>query len=88
MSGSLAQRNLLTELEHGKHSLFPNALDYNEVNDDGYVLIQFSSGIELSDLSFLYTLREILMMRVMNTITDKPHWDQKVCSPPMVVGPC
>ncbi|KAJ5203771.1 uncharacterized protein N7498_004650 [Penicillium cinerascens] len=52
----------LTYAEHGKYSLFPNALDYNEVNDEG----------------FLYTLREILMMRVMNTITDKPHWDQKV----------
>lgn len=27
----------------------------------------------------LVTHREVLMMRVMNTITDKPQWDQKVC---------
>ncbi|KAJ5670593.1 uncharacterized protein N7477_005956 [Penicillium maclennaniae] len=27
---------------------------------------------------FLYTFREILMMRVMNTITDKPDWERKV----------
>lgn len=88
MSGSLAQHNLLTELEHGNHSLFPNALDYSEVDDEGYALIQFSFGFDLTDLSFLYTFREILMMRVMNTITDKPHWDRKVSCPPMAVGPC
>lgn len=29
--------------------------------------------------SDLVTHREVLMMRVMNTITDKPQWDQKVC---------
>lgn len=88
MSGSLAQHNLLTELKHGNHSPFPNALDYNSVNDDGYALMQFPSGIELTDLSFLYTFREILMMRVMNTITDKPDWDRKVCRLPMDVGLC
>lgn len=29
--------------------------------------------------SDLVTHREVLMMRVMNTITDKPQWEQKVC---------
>jgi hypothetical protein len=32
----------------------------------------------LTDVSFLYTFRELLMMRVMNTITDKPDWERKV----------
>lgn len=30
------------------------------------------------DFRIVYVYREILMMRVMNTITDKPGWDQKV----------
>ncbi|KAJ5375552.1 Protein of unknown function DUF4246 [Penicillium concentricum] len=43
---------------------FPNALD-GQALQDGY-------------MSDLVTHREVLMMRVMNTITDKPQWDQKV----------
>ncbi|KGO68163.1 Protein of unknown function DUF4246 [Penicillium italicum] len=43
---------------------FPNALDDNELQE-GY-------------LNDLVTHREVLMMRVVNTITDKPQWDQKV----------
>ncbi|KGO49193.1 Protein of unknown function DUF4246 [Penicillium expansum] len=43
---------------------FPNALDDNELQE--------------SYLNDLVTHREVLMMRVVNTITDKPQWDQKV----------
>lgn len=39
----------------------------------------------LTDVSFLYTFRELLMMRVMNTITDKPDWERKVSLPLVVV---
>ncbi|KAJ5141692.1 hypothetical protein N7476_004450 [Penicillium atrosanguineum] len=54
---------LYTKREYNdNNSLFPNALDFEEDAYDG----------------FLYTFREILMMRVMNTITDKPDWDRKV----------
>ncbi|PLB55870.1 hypothetical protein P170DRAFT_433346, partial [Aspergillus steynii IBT 23096] len=44
--------------------LFPNALD--------------ASGIEEGWASRIYVHREILMMQVMNTITDKPEWERKV----------
>ncbi|CAK38002.1 hypothetical protein CBS63078_6739 [Aspergillus niger] len=44
--------------------LFPNALDYKDISD-GYV-------------GHLSTQREITMMRVMNTITEKPEWYRKV----------
>ncbi|KAL3461167.1 hypothetical protein BJX64DRAFT_289546 [Aspergillus heterothallicus] len=44
---------------------FRNALDPRHV-DGGYV-------------DQLVTHREILMMRAMNAITDKPDWDKKVC---------
>ncbi|KAJ5394355.1 uncharacterized protein N7487_011996 [Penicillium crustosum] len=43
---------------------FPNALDDNAIEKDCF--------------DDLVTHREVLMMRVMNTITDKPQWDQKV----------
>ncbi|KAJ5318946.1 Protein of unknown function DUF4246 [Penicillium brevicompactum] len=43
---------------------FPNALDTDQL-DDGYI-------------SNLVTHREILMMRIMNTITEKPQWEEKV----------
>lgn len=33
----------------------------------------------LTHVSRINVHREILMMRVMNTITDKPDWDKKVC---------
>ncbi|KAJ5933015.1 hypothetical protein N7516_007504 [Penicillium verrucosum] len=46
------------------HHGFPNALD-DDALEEGY-------------LDDLVTHREVLMMRVMNTITDKPQWDQKV----------
>ncbi|KAE8347329.1 hypothetical protein BDV24DRAFT_146848 [Aspergillus arachidicola] len=41
---------------------------------NGLVTEHFYSG----DMNFLTVHREILMMRVMNSITDKPQWDQKV----------
>ncbi|KAJ5699546.1 hypothetical protein N7536_002559 [Penicillium majusculum] len=43
---------------------FHNALDDNALEEDCF--------------EDLVTHREVLMMRVMNTITDKPQWDQKV----------
>ncbi|KAE8351302.1 hypothetical protein BDV28DRAFT_22290 [Aspergillus coremiiformis] len=44
--------------------LFPNALDYGD--------------IDYGSVDRLDVYREILMMRVMNAITDKPDWDRKV----------
>ncbi|KAB8235263.1 DUF4246 domain-containing protein [Aspergillus alliaceus] len=44
--------------------LFPNALDYGD--------------IDYGSVDHLHVHREILMMRVMNTITDKPGWEKKV----------
>ncbi|KAJ5119067.1 hypothetical protein N7448_010775 [Penicillium atrosanguineum] len=43
---------------------FPNALDPNHVED--------------GSLDRLVTHREIVMMQLMNIITDKPEWDRKV----------
>ncbi|QGA19153.1 hypothetical protein EYB26_006841 [Talaromyces marneffei] len=48
--------------------LFPCALDPSQMDTGGY-------------LTFLRTKREILMMRIMNTITDKPDWDRKIYNP-------
>ncbi|PCG98106.1 Protein of unknown function DUF4246 [Penicillium occitanis (nom. inval.)] len=45
--------------------IFPCALDADQIDDGGYT-------------AFLKTKREILMMRMMNTITDKPDWDKKI----------
>ncbi|OGM49977.1 hypothetical protein ABOM_001243 [Aspergillus bombycis] len=50
--------------ERFKRTLFPNALDYGD--------------IEYGSVDRVNVHREILMMRVMNTITDKPEWDRKV----------
>ncbi|KAE8373327.1 hypothetical protein BDV26DRAFT_272364 [Aspergillus bertholletiae] len=50
--------------ERFQRILFPNALDYGD--------------IEYGSVDHLNIFREILMMRVMNTITDKPEWDRKV----------
>ncbi|QRD82220.1 hypothetical protein F9C07_2277506 [Aspergillus flavus] len=47
-----------------RRTLFPNALDYGDI-EGGWV-------------DRINVHREILMMRVMNTITDKPDWDKKV----------
>ncbi|KAF7591638.1 hypothetical protein BBP40_001277 [Aspergillus hancockii] len=47
-----------------RRTLFPNALDYGDI-EGGWV-------------NRLNVHREILMMRVMNTITEKPEWDRKV----------
>ncbi|KAE8153445.1 hypothetical protein BDV25DRAFT_168899 [Aspergillus avenaceus] len=44
--------------------LFPNALDYND--------------IEGGSVGRITVFREILMMRVIDYITDKPNWDRKV----------
>ncbi|KAL4898354.1 hypothetical protein BDV59DRAFT_166696 [Aspergillus ambiguus] len=44
--------------------MFFNALDYEQI-DNGHI-------------GRTRTAREILMMRVINTITDKPSWDKKV----------
>lgn len=42
--------------------------------------LYYGRDLELTLIfSDLVTHREVLMMRVMNTITDKPQWDQKVC---------
>ncbi|KAJ5504886.1 hypothetical protein N7463_007760 [Penicillium fimorum] len=55
-------QNVMETWRHG----FPNALERQELeNSDG-------------GMSHLVTHREVLMMRVMNTITEKPQWDQKV----------
>ncbi|KAL3471427.1 hypothetical protein BJX99DRAFT_237408 [Aspergillus californicus] len=43
---------------------FPNALDADDLN--------------YGSLSQIVTYREILMMRVVNSITDKPDWERKV----------
>ncbi|KAF9891939.1 hypothetical protein FE257_002902 [Aspergillus nanangensis] len=48
--------------QHG--ILFPNALDYADLDSGAACRINI--------------FREIVMMRVMNTITDKPEWDRKV----------
>lgn len=34
--------------------------------------------LELTTDRYTFTLRELLMMRIMNSITDKPDWDTKV----------
>ncbi|KAJ5289038.1 hypothetical protein N7478_002068 [Penicillium angulare] len=44
---------------------FYNALDPNHLHD--------------SRLDKLLVKREIIMMQIMNTITDKPEWERKVC---------
>ncbi|KAJ5635052.1 uncharacterized protein N7484_008365 [Penicillium longicatenatum] len=49
---------------YGRSAGFQNALDPSYCSQE--------------DTGLLFTHREILMMRVMNTITDKPAWDQKV----------
>ncbi|KAF9886555.1 hypothetical protein FE257_011327 [Aspergillus nanangensis] len=46
------------------YGMFLNCLDYNQI-EGGYV-------------SRATTMREILMMRVMDTISDKPEWTRKV----------
>ncbi|CAI7657007.1 unnamed protein product [Penicillium bialowiezense] len=51
-------------LDEGPEFGFRNALDSSHL-EDGYV-------------SNLVTHREILMMQVMNTITEKPQWEEKV----------
>lgn len=67
---------------YGLYYGFPNALDDN-VQQEGYlryVPIVHGRELELTLLSSnLVTHREVLMMRVINNITDKPQWDQKVC---------
>ncbi|KAJ5519230.1 hypothetical protein N7453_001652 [Penicillium expansum] len=63
-------RNVIQNWYHG----FPNALDDNDMFQWYYW-----RDVELTLLpSDLVTHREVLMMRVVNTITDKPQWDQKV----------
>ncbi len=34
--------------------------------------------LELTVDRYTFTLRELLMMQIMNSITDKPDWDTKV----------
>ncbi|BDD57675.1 hypothetical protein MAP00_003021 [Monascus purpureus] len=46
------------------HSLFSHALDYMD--------------IERGDANRITVHRELVMLRVMNSITDKPEWDRKV----------
>ncbi|CAG8107238.1 unnamed protein product [Penicillium salamii] len=62
---------------------FYNALDsqYLEWGCKAYVSIPFQSrsrGLFLTIFSDLLTHRELLMMRIMNTITEKPEWEEKV----------
>ncbi|RMJ21872.1 hypothetical protein PHISP_07263 [Aspergillus sp. HF37] len=44
--------------------VYPNALDTEDI-EDGYV-------------GHLFPVRELTMMRIMETITDKPNWEEKV----------
>ncbi|KFZ18677.1 hypothetical protein V502_04004 [Pseudogymnoascus sp. VKM F-4520 (FW-2644)] len=53
-----------TPNDRTSHYLFPNALDYSDV-EGGY-------------MSRLNTHRDLLMMQVINSITEKPEWDRKV----------
>ncbi|OJZ90147.1 hypothetical protein ASPFODRAFT_58780 [Aspergillus luchuensis CBS 106.47] len=55
--------NLPLNWQPKETELFPNALDYGDIND-GYV-------------GHLSTQREITMMQVMNTISEKPEWWRK-----------
>ncbi|EKV12216.1 hypothetical protein PDIG_45410 [Penicillium digitatum PHI26] len=66
---------------HTWHCGFPNALDNDKLQEDylkyDSMLLLAGSQVDLAP-SDLVTHREVLMMRVVNTITDKPQWDQKV----------